>query len=85
MFFWGYLQEITLIVIVIVSPQLQPDLLLKIIEGGFVQQQASQVAGGRGGGSQLEHWYCLFDASTDEMWIVGCLLFITYNSQQTSI
>ena len=46
MFFWGYLQEITLIVILLVSPQLQPDLLLKIIEGGFVQQQASQVAGG---------------------------------------
>ena len=42
MFFWGYLQEITLIVIVIVSPKLQPDLLLKIIEGGFVQ--ARQVA-----------------------------------------
>ena len=33
------------------SPQLQPDLVLKIIEGGFVQ--ASQVAGwlcGGGGG-----------------------------------
>ena len=87
MFFWGYLQEITLIVIV--SPQLQPDFVLKIIEGGFVQ--ASQVAGWwwwwpSPGVQAVLNWYFAFWCSevTDQMWIVCCLLFTTqqqYNRQ----
>ena len=56
------------------STQLQPDLVLKIIEGGFVQ--ASQVAWWwwwwwySAGVQSFPNWYCLFNALADQMFVV---------------